>query len=1270
MKKFLTGILSLCLFCEILHAAPIIIRDAVLPGATETSSWYLPDNFTAAAPESGTLSLWLNPADWSEQDKNLYSIVKLGSRDIAAPGVEFNRQPNGNLQVLWFRDLQTQRGQIIVRSPCIAAGQWIHLALTWQSNGKSTITKLWLNGKPAGSHWLNFVWGGNDRPRIWQINTPPAWAAPKSGKAALGKSMLFPRVLTASEIESLVLEKFFTGNRAYVDRNFLPDTENSLTGELMSAAAGAVADIEYIDENGQVQKRTVPLNIRKDNTFSLPISTLSDTHEVAFTVRERSGKFPPWRIRKIDRDSGMPKLKPNYWQASWLLPDLPPGTPPRKGGYVYYVKEFDLDLSQVAKAACQYIGSNNGTAYINGVDLGRTYGWATPKAVDDVLPLLRNGKNVFAGDAYIPNNSATFMGELTLIMKDGSVRYIASDTSWGYSETLQPGWGKPEFDHSAWPRAISNTRPPQLPYGATRYRNYAPVPEVKFAGVPRNWQGTAGSTVVFELAAPGVKLHPEAEIWLQLMKKDREFYRMPMHISYADGKLYLRGVLNIPDSALNSTYAVNLVSRDLTVPVAPGTLTVTGSTRVLPPLTAELKKINGTPTLHINGKPETMMSQRGAENVRNDTTSYRFTSGLDQAGVRLLELNLNFSRLWNPDDSVNTDELDLYLQSALFYAPDSYLIVILNTDAPEWYLKKFPGERYVSNRGAINKISYASRQYHRDAAAFLARLIGYLQKRSYYNRIAGIGMDGGDDGQFMQWAGPGRKYVGDYSVPMQNYFHDCLQKKYGDIANLNAQWHTSYPDFAAIAIPEVKRRQGSAIQVFLDPAKDQDIIEFNRAFSSCVADFITDLAAVIKKSTGRTRLVSAYYGKFFSIAGILQWGEFDIERILKSPDFDYLIAVDYIERPVGHPHELAAPAASYRMHNKIFVDEADIRTYIAGASRWAKTETLYEFTAQARKMFLKSWVNGMGMHWYDIHGGMFENKGLHKTIANIRKIAGVDPSRQTVPAEIALIADEKSFIYTTFGSRRRFNVRQNSAFGYLGAPYDVWFLNDLGKPGFPEYKMYVFLNVIAPAPEYRRAIDALKRDGKLLVFLHNSGYIDGKTRNAVNTERLTGIKMRESGQISLAMRLVPNGKQPLFQRIGKVIYASSGNTDSALVPDDPNAEYFGEFVKDPRFKPMAYKRFGTWSSFYCSLGIMPLDLYRELARAAGVHFYIDNDPDAIVYIGSDLLGIHSAYGGVKKLNFPKAHTFIDAFTGKTAAENTRTPELSLRPGETRIFRIK
>ena len=189
-------------------------------------------------------------------------------------------------------------------------------------------------------------------------------------------------------------------------------------------------------------------------------------------------------------------------------------------------------MAKVSKAACQYIGSNNGTAYINGVDLGRTYGWATPKAVDDVLPLLRDGKNVFGGDAFIPNyGTATFMGELTLIMKDGTVKYIASGTDWKSSETLQPGWGKPEFDHSKWLPTMSHTRPPQLPYGETRYRNYVPVPEIRFADTPRDWKASVGSPVTFELSAPLEKLLPNSAVWLRLMKGEREFYRMPLDVS-------------------------------------------------------------------------------------------------------------------------------------------------------------------------------------------------------------------------------------------------------------------------------------------------------------------------------------------------------------------------------------------------------------------------------------------------------------------------------------------------------------------------------------------------------------------------------------------------------------------------------------------------------------------------------------------------------------------------------------------------------------------
>ena len=1274
MKRILfIGILLCC--CGLI-AAQTVLRDNILPGAVENAQWYKAVTVNAPAAPSGMLSLWVRPEKWDADDKGVYSVVQIGSRQKNdLPAMEFYRQKDGSFRVLWCLDVQKKlQGNIIVRSPQIVPGKWVHLALTWQSNGKSTMSRLWINGRLAGSHWMNFVWGKDGNARQWHINDQPAWAK-NSGqqRVAVGKIAVFDRVLPENELKMLAQEKLLTGEDAFVDRSFLPLTEkNKLTGEITVPVGKAVMELKFTDENGKTFTRTLPLELDKKRMFDIAFAMDADSHDVSFTLKDENGKFPPWRIRNIVRDPGLPPLEPNYWQASWLLPNDPPGTPARKNGSsIYYIKEFELDLTQVAKAGCQYIGSNNGTAYINGHDLGRTFGWTTPKAVADVLPYLKNGKNVFCGNARIPFGPATFMGELTLVMKDGTVRYIASGTDWRYLEVSMPDKGVMDFDYGKLPFAVSNTRPPQLPYGETRYTNFAPIPEIKFAGLPYQWHGVAGKTVDFNLTAPCRKIDGNIKVWLKLIKGDREFFRMPLALDSREGVLGLSGSLTLPDVSFADTYTVELESRSLIFPEKIGELTVSSAGMPAVPLKAELRKVNGISAIHINGKAVPALLQRSAINFRNDTTGYRFTGGIDRAGVRFVETNLYFNRLWLPDGSINTAEVDLYLQSSLFYAPNSYLIVYFNTDAPPWYLKENPGERFISDKGVKPYISYGSQKYRKDSTAFFRKVIEYMKQQPYFNRVAGIGMDGGDDGQFMQWSGNGRTFVGDYSVPMRDYFHEYLRKKYGTVEELNNQWQSSYKDFADIAVPSPQRRQGDDTQPILDPVKDADIVDFNLAYSSCVADLICDYAAMIKSATDRTRLVAAYYGKFFSIYGILQWAELDIERILRNPDFDYLVAVDYIERPVGRPHELIVPAASYRKHNKLFVDEADIRTYITGAAKWAKTGSLFEFASQARKMFMKSRVNGMGLHWYDIYGGMFENSALWRTIGNIQNIAAVDPVSPVVPAEIALIADEKSYAYCTYAKRLRFKPRQDSAFGFLGAPYDVWFLSDLGKPGFPEYKMYVFLNALAPTAEQRQAINDLKRDGKLLVFLHNSGYINGRSKSVENVSDLTGIKMAESGALQMVMRFDPAvDGGTLFQKVEKILHANCGNADTAAVAVDPDAEKFGSFLNNSVYKPMAYKKFKNWRSFYSTVGLLPLDLWRELARSAGVHLYVDNDPDCIVYIGSELLGIHSANGGRKVLKFPGKRTFIEAVTGEVLAVNTDAPAFDIIPGETRIIRIK
>lgn len=1247
----------------------VVMRDNILPGAAVTEKMYAPFKLFPEGDfsKAGTLSMWVYTEKWTDSDPGVYYLVSGGERN-KTPGFEFHRNANGSLRLLWFKDMtKKEAGDLNVKNPPFASGKWTHLAFTWVKKGNSTTTTVYIDGHNAGTRWAGFAW--DEAPKVWNFNNSPAWAKARSkSRFAIGKTVLTPKALSAGEIKILAKEKFLQGARVFKDVNFLPfSTGNKITGQISAPVQGAVMVVEFADENGNITTKEMPLAVDANGIFDLNITMDDDTHEVMLTLKDKNGKFPLWRVRNVVYDSGMPPLKKNYWQAYWLKTATQPGEHRFRGGTWYFVKEFDLDLSQVASAGCQYIGSNNGTAYINGHDLGRTYGWATPKAVKDVMPYLRNGKNVFGGDAYIPHDSSTWMGELTLVMKDGSVRYIASDATWRYSDVLVEGWGKPEFDHSKWGLAIAYMRPPQRPYGETRYTNFTPIPHVEPAAI--KLAATAGTAVDVKFTAPLAKAEPEAEVWLKLFRNGKEFYRMPLNVSWQDGTLTLQNKLTVPATAMTGEYELALESRDITFPERLGTLSISGDPKIKP-LTVEVKKVKGTPTLFVNGQPAPLLLQRCAINFRNSTITYRYMTGFDKAGVKLAEINLNFGKLWKEDNTLDTEYLDHFLQSALFYAPNNNLILFFQTDAPKWYLKKYPEECFVSNQGVKPYISYASMKYHRDSTEFLGKILEYVKTRPYYHQIAGFGLDGGDDGQFMQWAGRGIIYVGDYSKPMKNYFHDALRKKYGTIEKLNAAWESSYKDFSDIEIPSVERRKGTLEKVFLHPVKDADVVEFTRAYSSCVVDLISSYAAMIKKSTDRKRIVAAYYGKFFSIAGILQWAELDIERVLRNPDFDYLIAVDYKQRPMGKPHEVSAPLASYRLHNKIFVDEADCRTYLTGAKDWGTAKTLFEFASQGRKMFILSWVRGHGLHWYDLHGGVFENTGLLRSIENIQKIAEAAPVRAVPKGEIAVFVDEKSFLHTTYTRRSLGAARQNSAFLRLGTSLDRYLLSDLLHPEFPEYKMYVFMTSWAPTAEQRQAIEKLKRDGKLLVFLHNTGYIDGKTIGMDNVSRLTGIEMADSGNINLAMRYTPGECPELFSKVSNTLFASVGKVEHAAVPVDKKAEVFGAFLFDNKHKPMAYRDFGTWKSFYSAVSLLPLELWRELARKAGVHFYVDNDPDCMVYIGSDLVGIHSGKGGKKVLTFPEAHTFIDAISGEVVAKDTKTPAFEIKPGDTRIFRIK
>jgi hypothetical protein len=100
---------------------------------------------------------------------------------------------------------------------------------------------------------------------------------------------------------------------------------------------------------------------------------------------------------------------------------------------------------------------------------------------------------------------------------------------------------------------------------------------------------------------------------------------------------------------------------------------------------------------------------------------------------------------------------------------------------------------------------------------------------------------------------------------------------------------------------------------------------------------------------------------------------------------------------------------------------------------------------------------------------------------------------------------------------------------------------------------------------------------------------------------------------------------------------------------------------------LALRRFESHTSIYSAVGNLPAALYREIARAAGVHIYYEGrDP---VYINSRLFGIHMQVDAAPTITFPsrKPMHLEELFEGGVVRAEKGTCQLPLKPGATKLY---
>jgi hypothetical protein len=277
-------------------------------------------------------------------------------------------------------------------------------------------------------------------------------------------------------------------------------------------------------------------------------------------------------------------------------------------------------------------------------------------------------------------------------------------------------------------------------------------------------------------------------------------------------------------------------------------------------------------------------------------------------------------------------------------------------------------------------------------------------------------------------------------------------------------------------------------------------------------------------------------------------------------------------------------------------------------------------------------------------------------------------------SEIAVLLDDESFFYETC----RYNldiplIFQQRLWGLprLGAPFDVFLLDDFLAGKLPAYKLYVFLNPFRLDGARRRALSKeLKRDGRTALWIYAPGFIKDLP-GLENMEELTGIRFGLGEQPWGPLIHITDFGHPITRDLGR---DTAWGTNSKLAPifhvDDPDARVLGEVVySQGNCRPgFAAKELPAWRSVYSAAPNLPADVLRAIARWAGVHIY--NDDGDVLYANRSFLGVHTLAGGERTIRLPRrAPGVADLLAGKVIDRNTAEIRVVLEPRSTALYRI-
>lgn len=1142
------------------------------------------------------------------------------------------------------------------------------------------------------------------------------------------------------------------GASAYITTDYfalMQDYAYSVKGKYV-AAGNAEVKIRFYDAFGsELSSSALLFEISEnDNEFSLDFVAPSNSR-AEFTIGfTGGGEIILSEITLYQ--TALPKSKAS-WDGQWVWYNENP-TKEAVKQYRYFRYTFYLDRKAVY-APLQLTVDDKYQIYVNGMYLDNNWeagedSWGNVRKylLEDYL---KEGKNVIAIKAYnlVSEAGVLFDGKFTLenqstavVVSDNTVKVTktpGADVQNGDTVTI-PKWATLDFDDSEWGNAKAFGKPPCSPWGTVYYDSSLYVTnKIKITDVEEGEKVETGETLVFKMTVtPLTKIESAFSFRCKVLRRNTDIEVTKASLKIIDGEADVTKWEKGKSYTITLSYSVpsyldagryDLQLSDPTL-MAEGDVydnkityfrAVAGSNQANE-LIAEVKDYNGAPTIMINDEPYSPIFY-----LRPDLDAYLNNDDEEYISQSTFQLYITYQGglgkngtgiIWESENVINYDVFDSYILDMLAVDGDALVMVNVGMFPPSWWCKKNPGQRnvsqklykdangvwqngeYVENDG----ISFASEKWMTESGEVLRKLMQYMVKQPYYNRIFGVRITAGSTYEFMTY-GSDITMLPDYSDAARAAFKVWTKEKYKTIEALQKAWNdTSITDWSEVEIPTMVERMNTDYRVsaaktgtIYNSGKDRRCIDYNLFLNSKAADCLLYWANIVKTETQRKKIVGAYNGY------LTAFGSYDgtakahtaIDRVFSSEDIDFIASpIIYGERMFGDSTAFMAMADSAQAYGKLYILEQDNRTFLTNKgytgfdwnASWdyqvGETHVAQDTVYQFKRDFANDFVNGAGLWHYNMYGGWLNDPQLYQTMAKEKSIYdnSLKLQNRSFLNEVAVFVSDEMYAYSTADTE--FNspytlynsllVQQRRHLAKMGTGYDMYAMSSLKSGKVAPHKLNIFLSPFEATPEMREAINTyIKKDGQYAVWIYLPGISDGYSSSAENIKDLTGFDVvLETRQAWLQVETA-TGDNPLTNGLNGLVY---GNAMESCCPvtyiSDSEATILG-YMKDNGKPGLGVKKFDDWTSIYSSAVNLDVDLLRNLCKAAGVHIYSESNND-VIYSNANYVALHSAVGGKKTIKLDGTYAVYDEFSGKYVSYGTDTIEFDLLSNDTVLFRLE